>query len=375
MMRLLRAIGVIGTLLIPVLSAGQATVPGSPDMGRIDDRMRALRSEADTLAGTSRTLVAELRTLEIERDLRVAEAIKADAAVADAQQQVREIDARLTTLEEERVAQLPGLQAQLVNLYKRGPLGYARVFFGAGDVRELGRASRVVLAMVARDKRLIEEHRRTIAALQVERSMRADHARELEARQAAAAEARTAAVRAVAARTARLAEIDSRRDLTAQYVGELQVARDKLLNQLTDAAAGSTTVPFLAFRGGLDWPVDGRLSGQFGQSANRLGGSVVRNGIEVVAQDGAPVRAVHGGTVAHAGPYPGFGNLVILDHGGNHYSLYGYLGAISVTAGQTLEARSELGIVGPSPAGPSALYFELRVDGRSVDPVQWLKPR
>jgi septal ring factor EnvC (AmiA/AmiB activator) len=205
--------------------------------------------------------------------------------------------------------------------------------------------------------------------------MRADHARELEVRQAAAAAARTAAVRAVAARTARLAEIDSRRDLTAQYVGELQVARDKLLNQLTDAPAGSTTVPFLAFRGGLDWPVDGRLSGQFGQSANRLGGSVVRNGIEVVAQDGAPVRAVHGGTVAHAGPYPGFGNLVILDHGGNHYSLYGYLGAISVTAGQTLEVHSELGIVGPSPAGPSALYFELRVDGRSVDPVQWLKPR
>ena len=375
MMRLLRAIGVVGTLLIPVLSAGQATVPSSPDMGRIDERMRALRSEADTLAGTSRTLVAELRSLEIERDLRVAEAIKADAAVADAQHELREMDARLATLESERVAQLPGLQAQLVNLYKRGTLGYARVFFGAGDVRELGRASRVVLAMVARDKRLIEEHRRTIAALQSERAIRADQARALEARQAAAAQARTEAVRAVAARTARLNEIDSRRDLAAQYVGELQVARDKLVNQLTDASAGSTTVPFVAFRGGLDWPVDGRLSGQFGQSANRLGGSVVRNGIEIVAQDGAPVRAVHGGTVAHAGPYPGFGNLVILDHGGNHYSLYGYLGAISVTAGQMLDAHGELGIVGPSPAGPTALYFELRVDGRSVDPVQWLKPR
>jgi murein hydrolase activator len=55
--------------------------------------------------------------------------------------------------------------------------------------------------------------------------------------------------------------------------------------------------------------------------------------------------------------------------------LYGYLGAISVAVGQMLASGTEVGIVGPSPAGPAALYFELRVDGRSVDPVQWLKPR
>jgi septal ring factor EnvC (AmiA/AmiB activator) len=66
---------------------------------------------------------------------------------------------------------------------------------------------------------------------------------------------------------------------------------------------------------------------------------------------------------------------VIVDHGNDHYSLYGYLGAMTVTVGQAVEAGAEVGAVGPSPAGPSALYFELRVDGRSVDPVQWLKPR
>jgi len=214
-----------------------------------------------------------------------------------------------------------------------------------------------------------------MAALQLERSARADKARELDAQRTAAIQARTLADRAVAARASRIAQIDSRRDLAAQYVGELQVARDSLLRQLPDVQPSSASLSLLPFRGALDWPADGRVSGLFGQASNRLGGSVVRNGIEIAAPDGAVVRAVHGGTVAHAAPYSGFGNLVIVDHGNDHYSLYGYLGAMSVTVGQAVEAGAEVGAVGPSPAGPSALYFELRVDGRSVDPVQWLKPR
>jgi septal ring factor EnvC (AmiA/AmiB activator) len=55
--------------------------------------------------------------------------------------------------------------------------------------------------------------------------------------------------------------------------------------------------------------------------------------------------------------------------------LYGYLGDVSVTRGAAVEAGAELGHVGLAPAGPAALYFEMRIDGRSVDPLQWLKPR
>ncbi len=178
--------------------------------------------------------------------------------------------------------------------------------------------------------------------------------------------------------TARIVEIDSRRDLTAQYVGELQVARDSLLARLASPAAerpGPPLVPLAPFRGALEWPIQGRLAGQFGQAANRLGGSAVRNGIEISAPAGVPVHAVHGGTVIHADAFAGFGTLVIIDHGSNHYTLYGYLGAASVAVGQAVETGAALGQVGAAPAGPTALYFEMRIDGRAVDPVQWLKPR
>jgi len=365
--------------LAAAMSAGAQDAGGSAATRRIEARIRALQRESDRLAGSARTLVGQLRSLEIARDLRAAEAAQAEAAVADASKALAATTERLAALERQRVAQLPGLRAQLVGLYKRGAAGYLPLLLGAGNLRELGRASRVLAAIGERQRRRIEAHRQTLEAVQKERSELEARATTLRERQAAAQQARVTAERAVAVRAARIAEIDTRRDLAAQYVGELQVARDGLLEALatrsSDRSAAEASVPLAPFRGALEWPVDGRLTGRFGQPGNRLGGSAVRNGIEISASVGAPVRAVHGGTVAHADPFTGFGNLVILDHGGNHYSLYGYLGAIAVAAGQAVESGTELGQVGPSPAGPPALYFEMRIDGRSVDPVQWLQPR
>jgi septal ring factor EnvC (AmiA/AmiB activator) len=132
-------------------------------------------------------------------------------------------------------------------------------------------------------------------------------------------------------------------------------------------------VPIAPFRGALDWPVTGRISGRFGQPGR--GGAGVRNGVEIAAPEGTSVHAVHAGTVSYADAFTGFGNLVIVDHGGNNYTLYGYLDSIQTSRGDPVEAGTELGRVGSAPAGPSALYFEVRIDGRSVDPVQWLRAR
>ena len=82
-----------------------------------------------------------------------------------------------------------------------------------------------------------------------------------------------------------------------------------------------------------------------------------------------------GGSVGLAGPFIRFGNLVILEHGANNYSLYGYLETLEVERGAFVDAGAELGHSGSAPAGPPALYFEMRIDGRSVDPLQWLRAR
>ncbi len=362
-----------------VTAALAAQTPPAPDTQgqRITDRIRALQREADRLAGEARTLVGDLRKLEVERDLKAEQAKQAAAEAAAAQDSLRQTTDRLASLELQRLAQLPDMKQQLIDVYKRGRSGYARLLVGARDFREFARAARAVASLASVNQKRREEHLRTLEALRKERTAFEQRARELQSRDAAAKKARAEAERAVAARTERMAEIDSRRDLTAQYVGELQVAYDKIQQQLnaSESRGDAVSVPLLPFRGALDWPTTGRISSRFGQAEGRLGGSAVKNGIEIASTEDLPVRAVHGGTVAYADVFTGLGTLVILDHGGNNYSLYGYLGSAGVQMGATVETGAEIGRVGASPAGPPALYFELRVDGKPTDPVQWLKSR
>jgi septal ring factor EnvC (AmiA/AmiB activator) len=201
----------------------------------------------------------------------------------------------------------------------------------------------------------------------------------LQAREADALEAQAAANRALASAAALIAQIDARRDLNAQLAGELQVAQERLQQRLGsaggDRAVESVAVPIAPFRGSLEWPVDGRISSRFGRRTGPFGAATVLNGVEIAAPEGTAVRALYAGTVSYADAFTGFGNLVIVDHGGDIYSLYGYLASIGVPRGTVVDSRSEIGSVGTAPTGQAALYLEIRVDGRSVDPVQWLKPR
>ena len=344
---------------------------------RVNDRVRVLQAEADRLALQVRTLLGDLRQLELQRDIAAEEEKTAAVAAAQAQRGLEQSTARLNTLEQQRVSQLPDLKTRLVDIYKRGRGGYARMAFDVRGLREFARALRAVAALTTINEERIAEHRRTIADLQQQRDAMEQRTRELDQAAQEAERARFAAQRAVAARESLIREIDQRRDLNAQLAGELGVAAQRLQQQLASLAAGrsaeAVAVPIASFRGALDWPAAGRVTAPFGAPA-RPGGAA-RNGIEIGAPEGTPVTAVHPGTVDYADAFSGFGNLVILDHGSNYYSLYGYLGAIEVMRGQRVDAGTELGRVGTAPAGPATLYFELRVDGRSVDPIQWLKPR
>ena len=376
-----RAISCVVMLAPSAGLAGQSLDRGrtEDEARRVADRIRALRGEADRLAGQARTLLGDLRKLEIERDLHVEEVRQAQAAVAQGQAAIEHTAQRLASLEEQRAAQLPDLQTQLVDIYKRGRAGYARLLFGSSGMREFGRATRAVGARMKINQERIVEHQRTLEALQQERARLEGELTALQAREAEAQQARAAADRALKARTTLISQVDGRRDLNAQLAGELQLAHERLQQQVANLGSGRSVepvdIPLAPFRGALPWPVPGRITGPFGQRGGRPGDTAVRNGVEIAAAEGTVVHAVHPGTVSFADPFTGFGNLVIVDHGADTYSLYGYLSAISVAAGDAVDSGTELGRVGSAPAGPTALYLEIRIDGLSVDPVQWLEPR
>jgi murein hydrolase activator len=360
-------------VLVACVAAGGQTLRQDAESRRVSERITALEREAEQLANQSRTLLGELRRLEVERDLHTEEARRAEAAVAAIQESLRATSARVAALEQQHQAQLPDLRRQLVDIYKRGRTGYAQLLLGASDVRALARATRAVASLSTTNERRLAAHRATVDALRVERQALEQQRNELRTRQQEAEQARAGVQRAIASRTALIARIDSRRDLAAQYAGELQVAHDRLQQQVTTPSSGRLAVPLAPFRGALDWPVAGRVATRFGQTSGT--GGTLQNGIDIAAAAGIPVHAVHSGTVAFAGPFTGFGTLVILDHGANNFSLYGYLSTVQVSRGDVVDAGAELGRTGSGPGTTSGLYFEVRIDGRQVDPLQWLRPR
>jgi septal ring factor EnvC (AmiA/AmiB activator) len=341
-------------------------------------RIRALQAESDRLAAQARTVFGDLRRLELDREIKQQEVETTDLELARVTASRDRAERRVTELEALRVAQTPGVTERLIELSKRGRAGYLQLLLASNDVRALGRMARGVAAVAELDRVRLETHRRTLSA---ERDALNDLDQQrdaVEQLQRDATRARAAVVAAVAARNRLLEDLDQRRDLAAQYVVELQQAQLELERTIasTDAASTVTALPIRPFRGDLPWPIDGEVSARFGRvPSGRFGTTIVRNGIEVSAQEGTSATAVHEGTVAFAAPFSGFGTLVIVDHGDSAFTLYGHLLEATVSAGTNVSRGATLGRVGLAPSGGAALYFEVRIDGRPVDPLQWLARR
>jgi septal ring factor EnvC (AmiA/AmiB activator) len=341
---------------------------------RATERLQGLQREADRLAFEERTVLGDLRKLEVERQLKAEELQQIDDDIAVVQTELADTQARATILESEETAQRPQLRARLVDLYKLGPNPYLRLLLSTSDVRQLGRASRTVAALAALDRQRVTAHQSTIAALKAARTTLEERGRQLATLRASAEQAQVAIARAVSARNELVRDIDRKRDVNAQLSGELQASQQKLQATLrglplTNPAA-SAALPIKAFRGELDWPVDGATIPASAAKRDRSA-----NGIEIAAPKGADAIAVHDGVVAFADTFTGFGNLVILDHGSQTFSLYGDLLTIAVKKGARVDRGQPLGTVGPTRSAAAGLYFELRIDGRPVDPLQWLKKR
>ena len=169
--------------------------------------------------------------------------------------------------------------------------------------------------------------------------------------------------------TARLVDEEVQRILRAE---EQRLA--ELVQRLGELMAGfpvDTDEPFAASRGKLAWPVQGRVTGSFGQV---LGAGPVRwNGVLLEAAAGTPVRAVHRGRIAFADWLQGLGLLIIVDHGGGYMSLYGHNEALLKESGDWVEPGEPIAQVGDTGGqARSGLYFEIRQNGEPVDPNRWI---
>lgn len=127
------------------------------------------------------------------------------------------------------------------------------------------------------------------------------------------------------------------------------------------------------YRGALPWPAPGRIVRTFGKHyLPRYATYTVCNGLRLGVEPGAPVQAVFPGQVAYARHFKGYGNMVVVDHGGEVFTLVAGLSSIHARVDQRVLMGTQLGIAGLEQEDGN-LYLEIRVGGRPQDPKGWLQ--
>ena len=146
-------------------------------------------------------------------------------------------------------------------------------------------------------------------------------------------------------------------------------ASGRPVERIADASLASK--PFASLKGRLRLPVRGELMNQFGAPREESGSSW--KGLFIRSVTGETVHAIADGRVVYADWLRGFGNLLILDHGGGYMSLYANNEGLLREVGETVRSGDPLAHVGASGGHEeSGLYFELRRDGKPFDPLRWV---
>jgi murein DD-endopeptidase MepM/ murein hydrolase activator NlpD len=122
------------------------------------------------------------------------------------------------------------------------------------------------------------------------------------------------------------------------------------------------------------WPVEGRLMGGFGERTDPFSGEgAMHTGVDISAPTGTPVRTTADGIVTFAGWSSGYGQLIIVDHGGGYETYYAHLSGFAVVDGQEVRRGEQIGAVGSTGRVTAPhLHYEVRIGGAPVNPHTYL---
>src|SRR5438552_10047625 len=152
-------------LLVPIVAQQADRARTEALARRAGERLQALQREADRLASDERTLLNELRKLEVDRQLKSEEVKRLDAEAAAVTDELNETTERMEALRTSEAAAVPELRSRIVEIYKLGQARYLRLLLSAPDLRQIGRASRTVAALAKLDRDRVLSHQRTLDEL------------------------------------------------------------------------------------------------------------------------------------------------------------------------------------------------------------------
>ena len=335
-----------------------------------------LAAELNHLRASDAQLSAAVKVLDRQVAAQQAGADTARQAVTAALAAVAESEVKIAATETEMTTLHTAVVNRAVSVYIR-PKDNALVgVIGAKDLGDASRRSSLLAQVTNKDRDVLDRLRALREDLGDEK-VRADAARDLAAqrRQVVLAKlselqtARKEKQRLSAALEARISEYQAEADaVAAQESGLTALIRSREQARASRSDAGDPGPDGRVSGAGLTWPVRGSVTSGFGQRWGRL-----HAGIDIGAGTGAPIRAAKAGQVILASSYGGYGNCVIIDHGGGLTTLYAHQSRVATSDGATVEQGQVIGYVGSTghSTGPH-LHFETRVSGSPQNPSRYL---
>ena len=391
-------------LVLPFVLAAPASADESArkqavdaQLAQLQEQMAAASAREDSLSSSISGVTSDIRSLErqvgdvasrlgsLQRDLDLHR-----ARLARLTELLQVQSRRLDFLRSQHATAMKRLSRRLVSLYKQDDVDTLDVVVSAASfadaldqidfMRDIGDQDVHVSAQVevARDEMRVlraetrDTQGRVAAATRVIAVRTAQHLElqnSLLARRGGLVAARRSQAQALASvrdsHHDAAAEAAALQKVSSQLAAQIQAAQASADQAFSPTASVSSATPSAS---GFIWPVSGSVVSGFGMRWGRM-----HEGIDIAAGSGTPIVASAGGTVITAGWMGGYGNLIVVDHGGGLATAYAHLSSFAIGYGSQVSQGQTLGYVGCTDHcyGPH-LHFEVRVNGSAVDPLGYL---
>jgi murein DD-endopeptidase MepM/ murein hydrolase activator NlpD len=341
-------------------------------IGALDNRIGDLESQVGSVS---------LRLAALQQDLALRR-----RRLDDLTQLYKLETRRLDALKKQYARAVKRVNARLVAIYESGQPSSLDFVLGAVSIDDaldmvdytnlIGKEDKQIAAEVKRSKlelqtQRLQTRRVRRKVLGDERALAARAAQEQEARDALVG-ARDQLAQTKDEQSQSLSDLSAKDRSLADEIAQEQAASNELAAQIRAAQAqaqpGSTGPTATPSSAGLIWPVSGPITSPFGPRWGSF-----HPGIDIGVPYGTPIEAAAAGTVIYCGWESGYGNLVVIDHGGNLATAYGHQSRIGVSCGEHVSQGQVIGYVGCTGYcfGPH-LHFEVRINGSVVDPLGYL---
>lgn len=371
-----KALNLALSLLISLSVTGTALADDLEDQ-LADLQRQAEEQQAKTNEASAKVESVSERLRQIQEDLRVATAEykEVKGQLDSVQDKISDNTELLQKTEADLKVKNKKLQQRVRDIYINGQISYVDVLFGAKDFADLMTRMDVLKRIIKHDYDLIMKVKEEKATVENTRAQLEKDKAEAEVLVTDAQAKKAKVEDKESEQQVLLDQAIYDRDTSERMYEEIMAASQEVANMIRRSqmsSAGYSGAP--AGAGGMIWPISGPITSEFGWRTHPIFGTArFHSGLDIGGDYGMPIYAAAGGTVIYAGWISGYGNAVIIDHGGGVTTLYGHNDSLNVSEGENVAQGQVIAMCGSTgnSTGPHC-HFEVRENGEPVSPYGYL---